>query len=196
MQKWDSGGEALSRSQIDREPTSQLPPWGFAQEQSNWYAVHTVARHEKRVAAQFEEKRVSTFLPLLRQVHRWSDRKSMVEVPMFSCYTFVRMIQTAEERLKVLRTPGVLGFVGSDRQGTPIPDEQIESLRKAIGENVPCLPYPFISAGKRVRIRGGSLDGVEGILMRQGEDQSLVVSVDLLQRSVAIRVEGYDIELV
>jgi transcription antitermination factor NusG len=105
------------------------------------------------------------------------------------------MVQTVEERLKVLRTPGVLGFVGSERQGTPIPDEQIESLRKAISENVPCLPYPFISVGKRVRIRGGSLDGVEGILMRQGADQSLVISVELLQRSVSIRVEGYDIVL-
>jgi transcription antitermination factor NusG len=167
----------------------------FAQEESNWYAVYTKARHEKWVAAQFEEKRVCTFLPLLRQIHRWSDRRVKVEVPMFSCYAFVRMVQTVEERLKVLRTPGVLGFVGSERQGTPIPDEQIESLRKAISENVPCLPYPFISAGKRVRIRGGSLDGVEGILMRQGADQSLVISVELLQRSVSIRVEGYDIVL-
>ena len=88
-----------------------------------------MARHEKRVAAQFEEKRVCTFLPLLRQIHQWSDRRSMVEVPMFSCYAFVRIAQTTEERLKVLRTPGVLGFVGSERQGTPIPEEQIESLQ-------------------------------------------------------------------
>jgi len=155
-----------------------------------------MARHEKRVAAQFEEKRVCTFLPLLQQVHRWSDRRSVVEIPMFSCYAFVRMVQTAEERLKVLLTPGVLGFVGNERQGTSIPDEQIESLRKAVSEKVPCLPHPFISAGKRVRIRGGSLDGVEGILMRQGGDQSLVLSVELLRRSIWIRVEGYDIELV
>ena len=185
----------MSSSRIHLESKSQLPPLGFAQEESSWYAVHTMARHEKRVAAQFEEKRVCTFLPLLRQIHRWSDRRSVVEIPMFSCYAFVRMVQTVEERLKVLRTPGVLGFVGSERQGTQIPDEQIESLRKAISEKVPCLPHPFISAGKRVRICGGSLDGVEGILMRQGADQSLVISVELLQRSVSIRVEGYDIEL-
>jgi transcription antitermination factor NusG len=90
----------------------------------------------------------------------------------------------------------VLGFVGSERQGTPIPDEQIESLRTAINEKIPCFPHPFVSAGRRVRIRGGSLDGIEGILLRQGKDQSLIVSVELLQRSVSIRVEGYDIELV
>jgi transcription antitermination factor NusG len=155
-----------------------------------------MARHEKRVAAQFEEKRVCTFLPLLRQIHQWSDRRSMVEVPMFSCYAFVRIVHTVEERLKVLRTPGVLAFVGSEKQGTPIPDEQIESLKKAINEKIPCFPHAFISAGRRVRIRGGSLDGVEGILVREGGDDSLVLSVELLHRSVAIRVEGYDIELV
>jgi transcription antitermination factor NusG len=185
----------VSCSRMNLESTSQVPPLVFSQEGSSWYAVHTMARHEKRVAAQFEEKRVCTFLPLLRQVHRWSDRRSVVEMPMFSCYAFVRMVQTVEERLKVLRTPGVLGFVGNERHGTQIPDEQIESLRKAISEKVSCLPHPFISVGKRVRIRGGSLNGVEGILMPQGRDQSLVISVELLQRSVSIRVEGYDIEL-
>jgi transcription antitermination factor NusG len=164
--------------------------------EKRWYAVHTKARHEKRVAAQFEEKQVCTFLPLLRQLHRWSDRKIKVEVPMFSCYAFVRMVQTNEARLKVLRTPGVLGFVGNERQGTPIPDEQIESLQAMFNHEIPCVPYPFLSAGRRVRIRGGSLNGVEGILVRQGVDQSLVVSVELLQRSVSIRVEGYNIELV
>ena len=176
-------------------PISAVPSLGLAQDGSNWYAVHTVARHEKQISAQLEEKRVCTFLPLLNQIHRWSDRRRKVEVPMFSCYAFVRMAQIVEERLKVLRTPGVLGFVGSERQGTPIPDEQIESLRTAIRENIPCFPYPFIREGRRVRLRGGSLDGVEGILVRQGADQSLVVSMELLRRSVAIRVEGYEIEL-
>jgi transcription antitermination factor NusG len=186
----------VSDSQIQLGSISQLPSLDVATEESKWYAVHTKARHEKRVAAQFEEKRVCTFLPLLNQVHRWSDRRSQVEVPMFSCYGFVRMVQTIEERLKVLRTRGVLGFVGCERQGTPIPDEQIESLRKAISENTPCFPHAFISTGRRVRIRGGSLEGVEGILVRQGGDQSLVLSVELLHRAVVIRVEGYDIELV
>ena len=113
---------------------------------------------------------------------------------MFGCYAFVSISQSTEERLKVLRTPGVLAFVGSEGRGTPIPEEQIESLRTAVSQRLPCSPYPFISAGRRVRIRGGSLEGVEGILVHQDEDQNLVVSVELLQRSVAIRVEGYDLE--
>ena len=94
------------------ESTSQFPPLEITQREPSWYAVHTIARHEKRVAAQFEEKRVCTFLPLLHQVHNWSDRRRAVEIPLFSCYAFVRVVQTSEERLKVLRTPGVLGFVG------------------------------------------------------------------------------------
>ena len=115
---------------------------------------------------------------------------------MFSCYAFVRIMPSTAERLKVLRTPGVIGFVGSERQGTPIPNEQIENLQKAIIEKMPCAVHPYINIGQRVRVRGGSLNGVEGILVGKGSDQSVVLSLELLCRSVAIRVEGYDIELV
>ena len=186
----------MSNLHADLEITAAVIPLGVAPGELNWYAIHTMPRHEKWIAQQLQEKRVFTFLPLLQQIHQWSDRRSKVEVPMFSSYAFVRMVQIVEERLKVLRTPGVLGFVGSERQGTPIPDEEIENLRTAIKGKIPCVMHPFVSAGKRVRIRGGSLDGVEGILMRQGGEQSVVISVELLRRSVSIRVEGYDIELV
>jgi transcription antitermination factor NusG len=185
----------VSSSQIHLASITQLPPLDCALEESSWYAIHTLARHEKRVASQFEDKHVCTFLPLLGQIHRWSDRRVKVEVPMFGCYVFVRIVHTVEERLKILWTPGVLGFVGNEKQGTPIPDEQIESLRTAINVKIPCFPHGFISVGKRVRIRGGSLDGVQGILVRHGGDESLVLSVELLHRSVAIRLEGYCVEL-
>ena len=171
------------------------PALRFSGEESHWYAIHTMARHEKRVAQQLQENRVFTFLPLMQEMRQWCDRRASVEVPLFSCYAFVRMVQKAEERLKVLRTPGVLGFVGSQRVGTPIPDEEIESLRTAIREKLPFAVHPYVSVGKRVRIRGGSLDGVEGILMGQAGDRSLIVSVELLQRSVSVRVEGYGVEL-
>ncbi len=173
----------------------QFLPLNFIPGPTNWYAVQTKARHEKRVAAQFEEKHLCTFLPLLNEFRKWSDRRSKVEVPMFGCYAFVRIAQSTDERLKVLRTPGVLGFVGSEKQGSPIPNGQIESLRSAILGNAACMPHPYLNVGKRVRICGGSLNGVEGILEREGAGQSLVVSVELLHRSISIRVEGYDIEL-
>jgi transcription antitermination factor NusG len=193
--KWDSGGEAVSSQGAHLNSNSGFSALGFAREESNWYAIHTVARHEKHVAQQLQKCGVITFLPLMQQVRQWSDRRSNVEVPLFSCYAFVHTVQTSEERLKVLRTPGVLGFVGSERVGTPIPNEEIENLQTAIRENVPFAFHPFLKAGKRVRIRGGSLDGMEGILVGQAGCKSLVVSVELLQRSVSIRVEGYDVEL-
>jgi transcription antitermination factor NusG len=181
--------------QIHLESSVAIPALDFVKDESRWYAIRTIARHEKRIAQLLQKSRVVTFLPLVRQIHRWSDRRAKVEIPLFSCYAFVRTAQTAEERLKVVRTPGVLGFVGSERVGTPIPNEQIENLQRAIREGIPFAIHPFLAVGKRVRIRGGSLDGIEGILVGQVGDKSLVVSVELLQRSVSIRVEGYDVEL-
>lgn len=186
----------MLNAQVEIESTAQFPVSGAAPEESNWYAIYTKSRHEKWVAGQLQQQNVDTFLPLLEQIHRWSDRRSKVEVPMFSCYAFVRIVQTAEERLRILRTPGVFGFVGSEREGTAIPHEQIENLRTALREKIPCAVHPFIRTGQRVRIRGGSLNGVEGILVRQGGEQSVVISVELLRRSVSIRVDGYGIELV
>jgi transcription antitermination factor NusG len=169
---------------------------GLAFGEPNWYAVHTMARHEKRVATQLQEERVFAFLPLVQQLHRWSDRQSKVDLPLFSCYVFVRIVPTTENRVRVLQTPGVVGFVGSKRQGTPIASQEIESLRTATRGKARFQTHPFVNTGKRVRVRGGALDGVEGIIQCEGEDLSLVLSVELLRRSVSIRVEGYDVELV
>jgi transcription antitermination factor NusG len=181
--------------QTHAESNAVIPAPGSAGQEYHWYAIHTVSRHEKRVAQQLQESGVLTFLPLMQQIRQWSDRRAKVEVPLFSCYAFVRTAQTTPMRLKVLQTPGVLGFVGSERVGTPIPNAEIENLQTAIREKIPLAVHPYVTAGKRVRIRGGSLDGVEGILVGQAGNKSLVVSVDLLQRSVSIQVEGYDVEL-
>jgi transcription antitermination factor NusG len=161
-----------------------------------WFAVQTLARHEKRVEAQLLKKRISTYLPVLQKVQQWSDRRKEVQLPLFGCYLFVRIPPLCEERLQVLKTFGVLSFVGSEGQGTAIPDEEIESIRAILREKVPYGLHPFVRTGMKVRIRGGSLDGVEGILVGRNRDQSVVVSVQLLQRSLAIRVEGYQIELI
>jgi transcription antitermination factor NusG len=169
---------------------------GLAFGEPIWYAIHTIARHEKRVTTCLQEERIFAFLPLIEQVHRWSDRLSEVEVPLFGCYVFVRIAPTADNRLRVLRTPGVLGFVGSRRRGEPIAEHEIESLRTVVRCKAPLQTHPFVNTGKRVRIRGGSLDGVEGIIQYEGTDRSLVLSIELLRRSVSVRVEGYDVELV
>ncbi len=163
-------------------------------EQPSWYAVQTRSRHEKTVAAQLQEKGVTTFLPLVAHVHRWSDRYKVVQVPLFPGYAFVRTVASAEAYQLVLRTPGLSHFVGVRGKRLPIPDKEIEDIRKILVHNHPCAPHPFLRAGQRVRIRGGCLDGVEGILLAQNSNRSLVLSVQLIQRSLSIRIEGYDLE--
>jgi transcription antitermination factor NusG len=116
-----------------------------------------------------------------------------VDLPLFPGYAFVQITPSAEERVRVLRVDGVVTFVGVQGEGTPIPESQIEDIKRLI-ENVPCSSYPFLKIGQRVRIRGGCLDGIEGILVARNNDRDLVISVDLIQRSLAIRIEGYDIQ--
>jgi transcriptional antiterminator NusG len=160
----------------------------------NWYAVHTRARHERVVAQRLREQGVNTFLPLVTEVHRWSDRRKSVELPLFGCYVFVKVLPTVEERLRVLRVDGVFKFVGARGVGTPITETQIDSVRTLIGQQIPWSAHPFLQIGQRVRVRGGALDGVEGILLSRNDDNTLVVSVDAIQRSLAVRIEGYDVE--
>ena len=159
-----------------------------------WFAVQTKPRHEKRVAAELEEKGLVAFLPLITEVHQWSDRKRRVELPLFSTYVFVRLGGEHNSRIKVLQTKGVFSFVGVRGMGSPIPDDQIETLQTIIRERVSFSQHPFLNVGQKVRVRGGSLDGICGVLSAINNDRSLIVSVDSIQRSLAIRVEGYSVE--
>lgn len=162
--------------------------------ESEWYALHTRPRHEKLVVQRLVERGVETFMPIVTETHRWSDRKKSVQLPLFSCYVFARFIPNRSERLQVLRVSGVLGLVGSQGEGTPIPDEQIDAVRTLVEGSVPWSSHPFLKIGQRVRIRSGALNGLEGVLVSRNGSDTLVISVDALQRSLAVRVEGYDLE--
>jgi transcription termination/antitermination protein NusG len=159
-----------------------------------WYAVHTRCQHDKKVARQLTEEGIVTFLPLMLVPHRWSDRKKIVEVPLFPGYLFVRIAWSVQMQLCVLRVPGVAGFVGVKGHGTPIPDEQILDLQTVLSHKLHCECRPLLQEGQRVRVRGGCLDGVEGVLVQGFSDRSLVLSVDAIQRSIIIRINGYEIE--
>ena len=165
-----------------------------ADDNSHWYAVHTRARHEKMVAERLLEQGVSTYLPLVKETHRWSDRKKIVELPLFSCYVFARFAPTNQDRLRVCRTNGVLQVVGMQGEAIPIPDEQIDAVRLLMNEQMLWSAHPFLKIGQRVRIGSGALKGVEGILVARNGDRTLVVSVDVIQRSLAVRIEGYQVE--
>jgi transcription antitermination factor NusG len=166
-----------------------------ASDEIHWYAVRTRSRHEKIATQQLESRGLETFLPLINQVRQWSDRKKEVELPLFSGYCFVRLnYASSERRLGVLQTHGVVSFVGVQRTGVPIPDAQIDDLRTLLTNKIPMQERKFLRIGQRVRVRGGALDGVEGILAAQSGERILVISIEPIQRSLSIRVEGYDVE--
>jgi transcription antitermination factor NusG len=180
---------------------SQLSNFVFSAENmivdtENWYAVQTRSRHEKVVAYRLEEQGISTFLPTVREEHRWSDRKKIVELPLFSCYVFVKVAPTNEQRLRVCRTDGVFQIIGTRGEGTPIPQEQIEAVQTLLENKLPFKAYPFLKIGQRVRIKSGAMAGVEGILVARSGERMLVISVDVIQRSMAVRIEGYDVEAI
>ncbi len=168
----------------------ELEPQGPAY----WYAVRTRSRHEKIVVEHLTMQGFESFLPLVKRNHKWTDRTKAVELPVFAGYSFVRMFFSPRNRLRVLQTHGVVGFVGMKNLGIPIPDGQIQDIRRLLASDVPFEESPFLRIGQRVRIRGGSLDGVEGILSAQDQDQSLVLSVDLIQRSLSVKIQGYKLE--
>ena len=159
-----------------------------------WFAVQTKPRHEKRAAAELQEKGISAFLPLCSEKRQWSDRQRTVELPLFPQYVFVRMTQSLNTRVLVLRTSGIMNFVGMRGMGMAIPDEQIERIQTVMAQGIPVSPHLFTNIGKRIRIRGGALDGLQGILTAVNGDRTLVVSVELIQRSIAIRIAGFTVE--
>lgn len=162
-------------------------------EPSRWYALQTRPRHEKKVAAELEERGITTYLPLVAKVRQWSDRRKIVHLPLFSCYLFINALLTPAVRFSTLSVWGALGFVGPNRQALPIAPSDIEQIRKLLASDITCSPYPFIKIGQRVRIRGGCLDGLEGVLVDRPREKRLVISVETIKRSLSISVEGYDV---
>ena len=152
----------MATSSLSRELPQSAPR--IEAEVENWYGLQTRPRHEKIVAQRLEERGVTTFLPLVTEVHRWSDRKKSVQMPLFSCYVFAKFVPNRSDRLRVLRVDGVFGLVGACGEGTPIPDAQIDAVRSLVETELPWSSHPFLKIGQRVRIRSGALDGMEGIL--------------------------------
>jgi transcription antitermination factor NusG len=182
----------MNSAQYSDVPTSPHVP--RVTDQACWYAVQTRPRFEKKVHSTLLNTGLDVFLPLSKQIRRWSDRRVQIEVPLFPCYLFARIVPRSADRLLILRASGVISFVGTHGQGIPIPDSQIENLQILAASNVTTCEHPFLKLGQRVRIRGGCLEGIEGVLLARDGDSKIVISVDAIQRSVAVSMSGYDIE--
>jgi transcription antitermination factor NusG len=157
-----------------------------------WFAVHTWSRHEKSVFEQLRSKQIETFLPLYRSARRWKNGQTGVELPMFPGYLFVRI--DIQEQLPVLQTAGVAQFVGFGRKPVALPDEEIRQLAAAMARGVDVAPHPYLTIGDRVRIRRGPLAGLTGILARDKQGLRVVLSVELISRSVSVELGLADVE--
>ena len=181
--------------QLGIAPAEDPVPASFpnlAENAGSWFAVYTNSRHEKMVAKQFLERHVESFLPLYRKVHHWTKQSRVtLELPLFPNYVFVRITQ--HQRASVLAVPRVLGIVGRGHLSSALSDAEIESLRIGLERNK-FEPYPYLVAGERVRIRAGSMAGMEGILVRKKNELRVVLTLDLIQRSVAVEVDAEDVE--
>jgi len=162
-----------------------------------WYAVRTRSRHEKVAAKQLDGVGVETFLPLMTQVHRRVTGPKQVDVPLFPGYVFVRVAYSPDQRVRVLRSHGVAGFVGTSQgKGTPIPDKQIDDIRLLLNHKIPFKNSISLKVGQRVRVKGGSLDGVEGVLVGKRSQRKLLIMIEPIQRSLSVDLEGYDVEAI
>jgi transcription antitermination factor NusG len=159
----------------------------------HWYAAYTRANHEKQVAGQLARRGVDHFLPLYQTVHRRKDRRVHLNLPLFPSYVFVRL--PLRDRLQVLQIPGLVHLVGFGGLPTTLPEQEIETLRKGLKETLRALPHPYLTVGRQVRIKDGPLAGVEGILRRRKGNWRVVLSVDLIQRSIAVETESSNLAI-
>ncbi len=160
--------------------------------EENWYAVYTCARHEKRVAEQMRLRQLRGFVPLYRAVHRWKDRRKEIELALFPSYVFVRL--ELRHRIRVLEIPGVVDFVTRAGKPAALPEPEMAPLLRGANGNVRIEPHPYLHVGREVRLRSGPMAGLEGVLVRRKEGLRLVVSIEMLMRSVAVEVDEADVQ--
>ena len=159
-----------------------------------WYAVYTVVRHEKTAASALKKKQIETFLPLREVISQWKDRKKRVSLPLFPGYLFVNT--TLDYRLNILTTPGIVRILGTSGTPAPIPDDQIESIRKLLDSKVPFDPHPYLREGKMVIVTHGPLQGIIGRIVERRGSNKLILSVDLIKRAISVEVDVEIVEII
>lgn len=159
---------------------------------ATWHAVYTRHQHEKTVAQGLAGKQFEVFLPQYPANRRWKDRIARISLPLFPGYVFLR--GDLERRLDILTTPGVHCLLSWGGQPAAIPDAEIEAVRRAVQTRLQLEPWPFLRCGDRVRVTSGPLVGIEGIVIRQKSSCRLVLSVELLEKSIAVELDGTSLE--
>jgi transcription antitermination factor NusG len=156
--------------------------------QHPWYAIRVQAKLEKVASDVLRQKGFEQFLPLYRAKRVWSDRVKELDLPLFPGYLFCRL-DLSERLLPLVTTPGVLGIVSAGRDPVSIPDQEIALVQAVVRSGLPAMPWPALSAGSLVLIERGPLAGVEGLVLDADKKCRLIVSVSMLQRSVAVEIQ-------
>lgn len=173
-------------------PLAGVAPVDVCQALPEWLALYTSTRHEKKVAEQLAIRQIESFLPLYTSLRSWKNGcKVKVELPLFPNYVFVRVGR--QERVRALEIPGVLSFVGIGNRPASLPDAEIQALRSGI-QMLKCEPHPYLVIGERVRIKNGPLSDFEGVLLRKKGAVRVVISLEMIMKSVAIEVDVTDVE--
>jgi transcription antitermination factor NusG len=158
----------------------------------HWYALYVASNQEKRAEQYLQMKGVEVFLPLCTVTKRWKNRTTVkLQLPLFTGYVFAKIALT--ERLRVLEVPNVVNIVGNGKEPLPLPDEEIETLRGGLHLRR-VDPCPYLKVGQRSRIRSGPLAGMEGIVVRKDNRLRIVLSLDLITRSIAVHVDADELE--
>jgi transcriptional antiterminator NusG len=162
---------------------------------ANWYAVHVKSRHEFVVSGELQGKGIETFLPSVTKLNQWKDRKKRVDVPLFPGYLFVSLLPGPEEFLRVLKTRGAVTFISLEPgHPTPVASEEIRALKILLDAQEDIDVYPHLKQGARVRVKNGVFRGAEGILASKENHHILLVSIELLGRSVGVKIYADDVE--
>ena len=159
-----------------------------------WFALQTHPKHENKIAAELTKTAVTVFLPTTREVRQWSDRRKVLDVPLFSCYVFVKVSLSDDVYVRLLKIPGVLRWLTRNGKPCEIPPEELDPIRRIICGGIPSSPHPFLAAGDRVRVHGGCLEGLEGILVSDPDGKKIVLTVEQLHRSISISGDCYTFE--
>ena len=159
----------------------------LAHDRSPWFGVRTKSNFEKVAASVLQAKGLEAYVPLYRSRRRWSDRIVTMDLPLFPGYLFCRF--DWRHRMPVMTAPGVVSIIGFGDDPEPIPDDEIEAVRRVLASGQASEPHLFLREGQRVRVNYGPLEGIEGILLKKKSNWRLVISVNLLQRSLAVEVD-------
>jgi len=156
-----------------------------------WYAAYTSANHERHVAERFAARGIEHFLPQYESVRKWKDRKVRLQLPLFPGYVFVHIALL--NRLSVQQVPGVAHLVSFNSAPAEIAEQDLARIRQFLSQGFRAEPHPFLQAGRKVRVMSGPLAGMDGIILRRKNRSRLVISFDLIQRAMAVEVDGVDL---